>query len=189
MDNYQLMRAVELELRKQQKRIRRRKTRRASRDVEKLYRREPALSGTSNSSALPILPYAGLKRSNGLGGDSEWSGSEDTQSHFMIQRDIIPSPTTSECNFMSEDEFRGEFRFGDDDFAEDDDDEEEWERSDDDLETEESEEDYYDDEDDETPRHSVRVSSFFFCDNFYFYFLSVYFYFLFSNFASGSTRR
>jgi hypothetical protein len=173
MDNYQLMRVVELELRKQQKRTRRkqkeeererRKTRRASRDVEKLYRREPALAltNTHSSSALPILPYAGLKRScsNGLvGGDSEWSGNEDTQSHFMIQRDIIPSPTTSECNFMSEDEFRGEFRFGDDDFAEADDDEEEWERSDDDLGTDEdeSEEDYYEDEDDETPRHSVRA--------------------------------
>jgi hypothetical protein len=192
MDNYQLMKVVELELRKQQKRIRRRqreeererrKVRRTSRDAggssngnikQSGYRREPPLPTTSSpghaSSAvgLPPLSFVGLRRTSngggGPGGDSEWSGSEDVQSHFMIQRDIIPSPTTSECNFMSDDEFRGEFRFGDEDFAENDGDEEEWERSDDDdlddtdEETDE-EDDYYEEEDDDegTPRHSVRV--------------------------------
>ncbi|ELR14481.1 uncharacterized protein ACA1_192110 [Acanthamoeba castellanii str. Neff] len=179
MDNYQLMKVVELELRKQQKRIRRkqreeererRKMRRASRDLgnKQIYRREPSLptsnSLTPSSSAggLPPLSFVGLRRPSGPGGDSEWSGSEDAQSHFMIQRDIIPSPTTSECNFMSDDEFRGEFRFGDEDFAEEDDDgdEEEWERSDDDddlgTDEETDEEDYYEEEDDDegTPRHS-----------------------------------
>ena len=143
MDNYQLMKVVELELRKQQKRIRRkqreeererRKMRRTSRDLgnKQIYRREPSLP-TSNSSlapssspssagGLPPLSFVGLRRPSGPGGDSEWSGSEDAQSHFMIQRDIIPSPTTSECNFMSDDEFRGQFRFGDEDFAEEEDD-------------------------------------------------------------------
>jgi hypothetical protein len=187
MDNYQLMKVVELELRKQQKRIRRkqreeererRKMRRTSRDLgnKQIYRREPSLptsnsslappSSSSSAGGLPPLSFVGLRQPSGPGGDSEWSGSEDAQSHFMIQRDIIPSPTTSECNFMSDDEFRGQFRFGDEDFAEEDDDdgdeEEEWERSDDDdddlgTDDETDEEDYYEEEDDDegTPRHSV----------------------------------